>query len=108
MKKMVLIAAMFAAFANVASAENGALATGSGSYTVQGVTIVVSCFRGPWRNVIWDRPNAVFYDSLIAAGYSPATANALGIRVCRDQSLVGNLENNISEVRRIVLTSPRS
>ncbi|MFZ5962024.1 hypothetical protein ACOXXX_03655 [Thalassococcus sp. BH17M4-6] len=53
-------------------------------------TIVVSCFRGPWKDVIWDRPNSNFVDSLVNAGYTYPTAHAIAERVCRDDSLVGN------------------
>jgi len=51
--------------------------------------ITVSCFRGPTTDVIWDRPNSVFIDSLVNAGYDFSTAHAIGERVCRDHDLVG-------------------
>lgn len=54
--------------------------------------IIVSCYRGPWKDVIWDRPNAVFIDSLVAIGYDFPTAQAIGTRVCRDDALVGDPE----------------
>ena len=52
--------------------------------------IEVSCFRGPWKAVIWDRPNSTFVDSLVSAGYTFATAHAIAERVCRDDRLVNN------------------
>jgi hypothetical protein len=61
-----------------------------GSYGGGGGVIVVSCYRGPWKEVIWDRPNAVFIDSLVDVGYDYSTAAAIGERICRDQNLVGN------------------
>lgn len=64
-------------------------------------TITVSCFRGPWKDVIWDRPNAVFVDSLVNAGYKFETAHAIAERVCRDEALVNNPEAMKSTMRRI-------
>ena len=61
-----------------------------GSYGAGGGGIVVSCYRGPWKEVIWDRPNAVFIDSLVNVGYDYSTAAAIGERICRDKNLVGN------------------
>lgn len=52
--------------------------------------IVVSCYRGPWSDVIWDRPNAVFIDSLREAGYSILQATTIGDAVCQDPELVSN------------------
>ena len=46
--------------------------------------ITISCFRGPWQDVIWDRPEPVFVDSLVAAGYTFPEAHAISERVCRD------------------------
>ncbi|ETX28454.1 hypothetical protein [Roseivivax isoporae] len=67
----------------------------------QGGTIIVSCFRGPWNDVIWDRPNSKFVDSLVAIGYDFPTAHAVAERVCRDDRLVNNPEGLKSEMRRI-------
>lgn len=61
-----------------------------GAYGPTGHQIVVSCFRGPWKEVIWDRPNAVFIDTLVSVGYDFSTAQAIGERVCRDDRLVGD------------------
>ncbi len=107
MKKILLVAAMIAAVATTASAHDRKHKHAYGTYTISNVTIVVSCYRGPWKEVIWDRPNPVFYDSLVGAGYSPATANALGTRICRDQNLVGNLQNMIAEVQQVIRQAPR-
>jgi hypothetical protein len=63
-----------------------------GKYGVGKQKIIVSCYRGPWKDVIWDRPNAVFIDSLVKIGYDFPTAQAIGSRVCRDEALVGNPE----------------
>ncbi|KIN70892.1 hypothetical protein Z945_3356 [Sulfitobacter noctilucae] len=74
----------------MANAGGGAKHHHHGAYGPTGHQIVVSCFRGPWKEVIWDRPNAVFIDSLVSVGYDFSTAQAIGERVCRDQRLVGN------------------
>ena len=74
-----------------------------GSYGHSGNVIVVSCFRGPWNEVIWDRPNAIFVDSLVNVGYDFPTASAIAERVCRDQNLVGNpgaLKSNMERIWR--------
>lgn len=47
--------------------------------------IRISCYRGPLREVIWDRPNAVFIDDLVQIGYSLSEASWLAERVCRDE-----------------------
>lgn len=70
-----------------------------------GDVIHVSCYRGPWKEVIWDRPNAVFLDSLRAIGYDYATAEAIAERICRDPALVGNREGLRSEMLRIYYDS---
>ena len=70
-------------------------------YNQGGTQIVVSCFRGPWRDVIWDRPNAVFVDSLVEVGYDFPTAHAIAERVCRDDALVGNSDAMRSTMLRI-------
>lgn len=67
-----------------------------------GTSIIVSCYRGPKKLVYWDRANPEFYDSLRAAGFSAPTAHAIGNRICRDQSLVDNLEAMKDEVRRVI------
>lgn len=63
--------------------------------------IVVSCYRGPWKDVIWDRPNPIFVDSLVNIGYDINTASSIAEKVCRDKDLVGNPEGLKSEMLRI-------
>ena len=65
------------------------------------VTIVVSCYRGPWKEVIWDRPNPAFIESLVAVGYDYANARAVGETVCGDAALVNNPEGLRATMRRI-------
>lgn len=68
--------------------------------------ITVSCYRGPWDDVIWDRPNPVFLDSLVAAGYSFPEAHAIAERVCRDPSAVGQTGVLTDTMQGILRTSP--
>lgn len=77
-------------------------------HTAQPVTIIinVSCFRGPWEEVIWDRPNPQFVDSLVAAGYTFPEAHAIAERVCRDASSVNRPENAEATMYRIFAESP--
>ena len=91
MKKIVLAAAV-AAMAVPAAADHKRHTTYSyhyGDYGPSGNRIVVSCWRGPWQEVIWDRPNAVFVDTLVSVGYDYSTADAIATRICRDPNLVG-------------------
>lgn len=103
MKKLMLSAAILMGLAAPA------VAGGFGktyTYKFQTATIVVSCFRGPWKEVIWDRPNSNFIDSLVNVGYDYPTAHAIAERVCRDDNLVGNKEGLKSEMIRIFRESP--
>ena len=58
--------------------------------------VTVSCFRGPWSEVIWDRPNPVFIDSLVHAGYDLVTAMNIAERVCRDPSGVNDSDRVVA------------
>ncbi|MFA7432056.1 MAG: hypothetical protein WCZ23_18020 [Rhodospirillaceae bacterium] len=100
MKRVMIAAALLGALASQAAAEAYKL-------TADGNTLVVSCFRGPWKDVIWDRPNANFIDSLIDFGYDYPTAQAIGQRICRDERLVDNLEGMKQEMIRIYYESPQ-
>jgi len=83
-----------------------ALAGTAYAYKFKDHTIYVSCFRGPWKEVIWDRPNAKFVDSLVTLGYDYPTSHAIAERVCRDEALVFNPEGLKSEMKRIYADSP--
>jgi hypothetical protein len=69
-------------------------------------TVTVSCFRGPWEEVIWDRPEPVFVDSLVNAGYTYPEAHSMAERVCRDSSGVGNSDNIRATMLRIIESQP--
>ena len=90
MKKAIAIAVMAALAGPAMAGGKKHKDYNYGAYGPTGHQIVVSCYRGPWREVIWDRPNAVFVDTLVSVGYDYSTASAIATRVCRDQSLVGN------------------
>lgn len=110
MIKQFLAAATFAALALPAGAGGTQYEHrhyGSYGYGSGGGVIVVSCYRGPWQQVIWDRPNAVFIDSLVNVGYSYPTASAIAERICRDQNLVGN-PGALSASMRNIWRSPGS
>lgn len=89
------------------AASGGAGATGQVQHgAANGPAVIVSCFRGPWQEVIWDRPNPVFVDSLVAAGYSFPEAHAIAERVCRDPDTVGRPDDAAAVMRRILAESP--
>lgn len=69
--------------------------------------VVISCFRGPWQEVIWDRPNPIFIDTLMANGYSITTATAIAERICRDPNLVNQNELSIQETIRLMKLIPK-
>lgn len=79
----------------------------SATQVVAESTVVVSCFRGPWNDVIWDRANPEFTDSLIKVGYSYSTAVAIGERICRDPGLVDNKEGLRTAMTRILQETPK-
>lgn len=84
-----------------------AAATGTHYPTmVNTVQVTVSCYRGPWTDVIWDRPNPIFIDSLINAGYTFPEAHAIGDRVCRDPSTVDRPDLAVQVMHRIIQQNP--
>ena len=70
------------------------------------IAIRVSCARYSLPGVIWDRPMPVFLDDLVAAGYSQERAYAIGNRVCRDESGVGNTNYTGARMQEILRTDP--
>lgn len=79
--------------------------TAGGVEAGEGV-VVVSCYRGPIRQTIWDYPEPVFIDSLVGVGYDYGSAEAIGDRVCRDETLVGDPEALRAEVERLIAAAP--
>ena len=75
---------------------------------VQAPTVTVSCYRGPWEQIIWDHPQAPFTDSLVAYGYSYERANAIAQRVCRDATLVGRPDALRDTTMQILRSTPRN
>lgn len=100
MRRVIIAAALLSAMASQVSAEAYKL-------TADGHTLIVSCFRGPWTDVIWDRPNSNFIDSLIDFGYDYPNAHAIAERICRDDRLVHNKEAMKAEMMRIYYESPQ-
>ena len=76
-----------AALALIATAIVGPVAANAqdGSQEIR-----VGCQRYALTGVIWDRPTGRFLEDLIAVGYDPQTAVAIGEIVCRDERLVGD------------------
>jgi hypothetical protein len=74
--------------------------------TVHTVQVTVSCFRGPWTEIIWDRPNPVFIDSLVNVGYSYPEAHAIGERVCTDPTTVDRPEMAVQVMHQIIAQNP--
>lgn len=64
--------------------------------------VLVSCYRGPWEAVIWDRPNPIFIETLEATGLSSKDAIRIAEAVCRDPRLVGNRAAMAKQVQRLV------
>ncbi len=73
-----------------------------------GYNITISCFRGPTRDVIWDRPNAVFVEDLVKVGYSYPQAHAIGERICRDEWGVGQHDYMRTSLLEIMAKTPPS
>jgi hypothetical protein len=74
--------------------------------TAQRATIQIACFRGPWREIIWDRAEVAFTEDLVAYGYSYAEADAIGTRVCRDPRGVDTPQALTDILRDVLRTQP--
>ncbi|EPX87478.1 hypothetical protein ruthe_00548 [Rubellimicrobium thermophilum DSM 16684] len=95
-------------FALPAAADHGGHASGHPDMSPRtGDVVVVQCYRGPWKETIWDRPTPVFVDTLVSVGYDYPAAHAIAERVCKDVRLVGNPEALRAEVERIIAESPQ-
>lgn len=105
MKTMLVATALAAALAAPAFAGPRETA-GTKDGVVVSHVITVSCWRGPWQEVIWDRPNPVFIDSLVAVGYDYPTALAIGTRICRNVATVGDPEQMKAEMREAYANAP--
>lgn len=70
--------------------------------------VVVACYRGPLRDVIWDRPEIAFTDSLRRAGYDMAQAQAIAERVCRDPALVDDRAGLAALTQELMAQTPRA
>lgn len=68
--------------------------------------ITISCYRGPLKEVAWDRPNAVFIDDLVQLGYSLTEASWLGERVCRDEYGVFDPEYLATRFKQLMAENP--
>jgi hypothetical protein len=85
--------ALFTLFSLAAQASfAGGLSVGDSNATSDLRPIHISCFRGPWHGVIWDRPQGTFVEDLVTYGYDHANADALATMICRDERLIGRPE----------------
>ncbi len=103
--KKVLAGLAFVVMGSVAQADG--LEQLPGNHWTQGGTVVVSCFRGPWREVIWDRPEGIFIDTLVEVGYDYPSALAIATRICRDLDYVNVPGAMKAEMERIIAEAPR-
>jgi hypothetical protein len=104
MMKFAPLAIAMTVTAGPALAELDALA---GNYWNEGGVVTVSCFRGPWELVYWDKPEGIFIDSLVNVGYDYPSALAIATRICREQALVGRPDLMKAEMERIIAEAPR-
>ncbi|WP_417809224.1 hypothetical protein [Thioclava sp.] len=68
--------------------------------------IHIDCFRGPWRETIWDQPQGSFVDDLVKYGYDYGDANGLATEICKKESLVGNPDAMRAELLRAIAADP--
>jgi hypothetical protein len=108
MKTIAMAAALTLAASGAAVADHKSKTYGQYAHKQTGGVIYVACFRGPWNEVIWDRPQARFVDSLVNVGYDYPTAHAIAERVCRDGDLVGNPEGLRATMLQIAREYPRN
>lgn len=108
MKTIAIAAALTLAATGAAVAGGTSKTHGQHAQQQTGGVIYVACFRGPWDEVIWDRPQPRFVDSLVNVGYDYPTAHAIAERVCRDADLVGNPEGLRATMLQITREYPRN
>lgn len=105
MKNSIALAALTGALVGGAAMPTAAT-TYQYNTVVNTIQVTVSCFRGPWQEVIWDRPNPVFIDSLVNVGYTYPEAHAIGERVCRDASAVDRPDRAVQVMHQIIAQTP--
>ncbi|KEO52906.1 hypothetical protein [Thioclava pacifica] len=54
--------------------------------------IHIDCFRGPWRETIWDHPQGSFVNDLVKFGYDYGDAMGIATDICKNVDLVGDAE----------------
>ncbi len=69
-------------------------------------SVVVSCYRGPWKSVIVDRPNDVFVESLMEYGYTEVEATGIGNVICRDEDLVDDEAALAAAMQDLLVSTP--
>jgi hypothetical protein len=104
MFRQAVLAAALAVSGGQAMAELQPL---PGNFWTQGGVVTVSCFRGPFTVTAWDHPEAIFVESLVAVGYDYPSAFAIGERICKDSTLVGNPDGLKAAMEQIIAEAPR-
>lgn len=102
LKQLALVAAL-AVSGGQAMAD---LKAAPGNHWNQGGVVTVSCYRGPLRDVIWDHPEAIFTESLVAVGYDYTNALAIANQICRDITLVDNVGALKAAMEAIIAAAP--
>jgi len=70
------------------------------------MTVTVSCFRGLFEVVAWDRPNSVFVEDLVQLGYTRDHATVIGEQICRDEYGVRQPDHQRAQLRQILRDDP--
>lgn len=116
MKTTLIAAAMLLGMAGAGAAHDigsGAQPHGhilNRAHSHSGPTITqqvrINCYRGPWRETIWDHPRGEFIDDLMMLGYDYTNASAIAYRVCRDVTNVGNVAGQKAALLNAIAQTP--
>lgn len=68
--------------------------------------IHIDCYRGPWKETIWDHPQGAFIDDLVSFGYDFANAQAIATTLCKDESLVDNPDGIKAALLSMIAENP--
>lgn len=70
--------------------------------------IELSCYRGPFKDVIWDRAYPNFVASLESYGYPRYQAQLMADSICRDPSFIDNPDAMKTSVIEMIKQTPPS
>ena len=66
------------------------------------VTVTISCYRGPIKEIIRDRANGEFITSLMQVGYDRVEATQFADSICRSPDLIDSPEKRRAAVYEIL------